>query len=372
MPEPVTNEQRGLSSSSRGTGKDVAGSGERTTNNRNTESKGTLAQQEPFAAHAGPLAKMTAAVARAERVEASRQAEARLDKLEQEMRARLERVPVELASAQGARAARLVHGIHQARLKGGKEGPGFGVVWLAKEAQEKAKGSDAQARYYQRRMAELEGKGLELYSCLTMFSNTLPFYAEALDAAKSHLDIKSDDKKKDMEGVLAKASDARGKDKQFVFGGRGTVVLEELHSKLQFETIHVDAAPRAPDPLNYTSDEKTRKSGTVPNHPAPVVGAVTGNIIDTRVKVDRFVKLGKKMSPESRKLWDSLKKVDYAVGVADSGMHTFVLTSGKVYEVHWDEGPGSPRLTSTRPVENLFKSFGSLVIAVPPKMLNKE
>ena len=88
-----------------------------------------------------------------------------------------------------------------------------------------------------------------------------------------------------------------------------------------------------------------------------------------RVGVDRFVKLGKEVSPESRTIWDSLKRVEYAVGVADSGLHTFVLTAGKVYEVHWDKGPTNPRLTEATDLDAFFKKWGSGVIAVPPGVL---
>lgn len=55
--------------------------------------------------------------------------------------------------------------------------------------------------------------------------------------------------------------------------------------------------------------------------------------------------------------------------MADSGLHTFVLTAGKVYEVHWDKGPANPRLTEATDLDAFFKKWGSGVIAVPPGVL---
>ena len=121
----------------------------------------------------------------------------------------------------------------------------------------------------------------------------------------------------------SKAADARGTGKHAVFGGRGTVLLEELRAQFGFETVHVDAVPKKDywNAKNYTSDAATRKSGLVPSRADLVTGADTGQPIDVRVGVDRFVKLGRKMSPESQKLWEQLKNVEYAVGIADSGYH---------------------------------------------------
>ena len=103
-----------------------------------------------------------------------------------------------------------------------------------------------------------------------------------------------------------------------------------------------------------------------------MTGADTGKPIDVHVNVGRFVKLGKKTSAESRDLFESLKRVEFAVGIADSGMHTFALAGGMVYEVHWDKGPKDAKLTSAKPLEAFFKSWGSGVIAVPPGTLNKK
>ena len=205
-------------------------------------------------------------------------------------------------------------------------------------------------------------------SCLTVMQSTLGFYAAGVDGEEYGPTY---DK---IDYAIMKAGDARGPASKVrssrVDGGRGTVVLEELRRQLQFETVHVDAGPATPTHgKNYTSDAATRKSGQVPNKKATVKGADTRQDIDVNVKIDRFVKLGKKPSPESAKLWEEIKKVPYAVGVADSGYHTFVITNGKAIEVHWDKGPTDKGLTSARPVDSLFKSFGSLVIAVPPTTL---
>jgi hypothetical protein len=97
------------------------------------------------------------------------------------------------------------------------------------------------------------------------------------------------------------------------------------------------------------------------------------------VGVDHFVKLGKKMSPESRKWWDVLNETEFAVGVADQGYHTFAISRGYVYEVHWDRGPDNPTLTEKRSLKDFFDpngagsgtKWGSGIIAIPPEAIPK-
>ena len=178
-----------------------------------------------------------------------------------------------------------------------------------------------------------------------MMDSSLPYYVEGRSASPEAL-------AKGRQALIeahSKAADARGTGKHAVFGGRGTVLLEELRAQFGFETVHVDAVPKKDywNAKNYTSDAATRKSGLVPSRADLVTGADTGQPIDVRVGVDRFVKLGRKMSP-SQKLWEQLKNVEYAVGIADSGYHTYAISAGRVYEVHWDKGPKSARLARCR------------------------
>jgi len=202
---------------------------------------------------------------------------------------------------------------------------------------------------------KLEQQGLFMVSCLSYPGSTLPGYAAAVE------------KTEELKKVFARAENASSVGNTWVFGGRGTVLLEGLRNDLDFETTHIDSAPgeKYNNVKNYTSDSATRVSGTVPNKPTTVLGADKKSIIDVDVHVDHFVKLEKKMSAESSKNWEALKKVEFGVGIADSGYHTFVISRGLVYEFHWNKGPNDPTLTSAITLEAFFKKWGSGVIAVP-------
>jgi hypothetical protein len=196
-----------------------------------------------------------------------------------------------------------------------------------------------------------------------------------------------------LRQAVAKARDARGegeigaKRSKAVYGGRVTVLLEELRARLGFETVFIDAEPKEgyekakgyKSANSYTSFKEARAKGTVPAVKATVIGADSHTEIDARVKLDRFVDVAK-LTPSSRALWDELNTVEFAVGVADSGLHTFVVSGGMVYEVHWNKGPDDPRLTSSKPLKSFFKvhtngsagEWGSGVIAVPPGVLTRK
>jgi len=320
---------------------------------RGTGSTGTaVRQQDPYARRRGPLTSMIANLERAQREQQE----------EQDRRVRQ-------ASARGGAAARLVHDLQQRKADGKHLGIGYGVEWLAEQALAASSVEREQQAFALRKKQALDQRGLTMMSCLTMYEVSLPQYVEGLSpgiAGDARLK-----QRENLDAAFAKAGDARGTGKQKVFSGRGTVVLQEMRTRFGFETVHIDSVrdKTYKNFANYTSDAETRKTGTVPNHAKLVIGADTMTPIDVRVAVDRFVKLGKEVSPESRAIWDSLKRVEYAVGVADSGLHTFVLTAGKVYEVHWDKGPTNPRLTEATDLDAFFKKWGSGVIAVPPGVL---
>jgi hypothetical protein len=361
MPPPLTNQEKGLEGRP-ATGAPPAVQTAAGPDARLTESKGTtLQQQDPYATRRGPLMSMIAAVERAKREQAEAQARERAEKEAKER--------IRQGSVVGGAAARFVHDFHQQKADGKHLGAGFGVEWLAKKAQKSSADEKAQEAFFRRKERELEKKGLGMWSCLTMYAASLDRYVDTATAG-----LPPEERKKQaqrLQEALGNAFDAQGTGKQHVFGGRGTVVLEEMRKGFGFETVHVDAARGKPkkDNKNYTSDEGTRAAGKVPNQEASVKGFVTGKTINVQVGVDRFVKLGKEPSQESRTNWEALKRVEYAIGVADSGTHTFVLSAGKVYEVHWDKGPTDPKLTEASDLEAFFKRWGSGVIAVPPGVL---
>ena len=325
-----------------------------------TADRGTgqvLSQEAPYATRAGPLMRMKASVEREARLKAARQRESELDALETRMRIRE-------ASVMGGVEAREIYRLPR----------GYGNEWLDKRVkeEEKTKGLKAAERFREKEQRRLKDSGLEELSCLTMLWGPLKGYC--LNSLADQPDVM-----KKLDEAVKTAKDARGKkgSTQEVYGGRGTVLLEELRKKFGFETVHIDAVPnkdKYPETLaDYTSDADVRRTHAVPTNPKTqlVNGADSGKPIDVHVQVERFIKLGKKPSTESRDLFESLKRVEFAVGVADSGMHTFALSGGMVYEVHWAEGPNSRELTSAKPLESFFKHWGSGVIAVPPGELNK-
>ncbi len=249
---------------------------------------------------------------------------------------------------------RAVDKVQKQKLANTGEGIGVGIAWLAKQALDHRKTEAGQKQYMEEQADKLRERHMYIFSCLSIYEYGAEIYGKEIGRPE------------EMAEALAKAADARGTGKkQFVWGGRGTVLLEELRSKYGFETIHIDSKPDIKN-KDKTSDAATRKSGFVPNTANKVIGADTGERLDVRVRVERFVKLGTNISPESRKLWEALKKVEFAVGVADSGMHTFVLSRGMVYEIHWNQGPKDPGLTSVKPLDKFFQAWGSGVIAVPP------
>lgn len=291
---------------------------------------------------AGPLMRMMQIVDQEERLAAQRAQEAKM-----------------AAEAKGQESAgdlgALLHDRQRERAARGKDGIGYGVVWLY----EQVKGSKNPELAAKKLAKTLEKKGLNPISCLTALEVTLPGYAVAVG------------KEEELTAAMAKAADARGTDRKAVYGGRGTVLLEELRKNLGFKTIHVDGSPKGNywNKENYTSDRNTRKSGTVPNQAATVIGADSKTVIDVRVQIDDFVKLGKNMPKEQSDLFEQLKKLPFAVGVADSGFHTFAISYGKVIEIHWDKGPKSRGLTSATTLKSFLGKWGSVVIAVPPSGL---
>jgi hypothetical protein len=369
MQLPLTDKERGLESPGSGaditpatrpaTGADARGTG--------AGSRSTLQQEEPYASRGGPLAQMTASLERAKqaRAEEWKKRDEWYANLEQEMRIRE-------GSFDGGNAARLVHNLHQEKVEGGrKRGLGYGGAWLVNQAEAYSTDPDVQEFFVKKGKQALDRRGLVMMSCLTMYEASLPAYIDGATRSTMATPEERTRQLQVFQEALKNAVDARGTGKQFVFGGRGTVFLEGLRKDSGFETLHIDGVRDKTywNFQNYTSDKGTRESRFVPNEPAPVTGADTGKVIDTRVAIDRFVKLGKEMSPESTRLWNALGRVEFAVGVADSGYHTFVLSAGKVYEVHWDKGPTSTNLTEASDLDSFFKHWGSGVIAVPPGIL---
>jgi len=339
--------------------------------------------------------RMVSVVTRAEKLRSQDQLEVRLDRLEKQFSKKETEFEKRLPSIAGGAKARFLHESHQqATSQPNRSGIGYGVQWVDDLATALSFGHTPDPKspnpikdnewfaYRQQALDRLKRSGIKEVSCLTVMQESLPAYAKAQgllgsQGARADLDLK-------IKAALDKAADSRGpgvNGAPSVYGGRATVLLEELRSKFDFQTVHIDALSEAEKEKywnkdNYTSDEDVRLKGTVPIKKADVVGADTKSVIDTRVRVDRFAVLGKNMTRESRELWETIKNAEFAVGVADTGFHTFVISGGLVYEVHWSQGPTDPKLTEASPVRKFFKNnggdWGSGVIALPPSEVSKK
>jgi hypothetical protein len=322
---------------------------------------------------------------------------------------RLRRIEQQPAGAIAGTAAGAIVKSHKDKLKNGNLGVGYGGTWADDEASKKAlkalglkkvpkKGDRKHADYVKQFWAEREKiteplSKLEEMSCVTMLQKPLEAYAKM----SGRLNKDEGAREKKLEELIKKAHDARPHAAN-EHDARGTVVLEELRDKFGFETVHVDALkgdpkkywnnqdinPKTKRPIiNYSSDAAARQHKRLPvdkDH-RNVEGKDSGDQIDVSVGIDHFVKLKGKPTPETTKWWKELKETEFAVGVADQGFHTFAISEGYVYEVHWDRGPDDPTLTGRRSLEDFFRpdnrkkgefGWGSGVIAIPPEALPKK
>jgi RHS repeat-associated protein len=66
---------------------------------------------------------------------------------------------------------------------------------------------------------------------------------------------------------------------------------------------------------------------------------------------------------------EQLKTVPFAVGVVNAGTHTFVLSYGVVFEVHWAEGPRDKELFEASRLEDFMHGWTSGAVAFPSETL---
>jgi hypothetical protein len=323
-------------------------------------------------------------LARAAKRERDRELNA-LQKFKEDLTAFEKRLP----SIAGGASARRLHAEHQEKTsQPGRTGVGYGVEWPGQAATDLMFGYTPDPKkpnpkkdqewesYRQRVEASEKKKKVAEVSCLTVMENSLPPYVSGLGVNESRL--KQFELNQSLKEALAKAVDARGPGvtgAPEVYGGRATVLLEELRKRFGFRTVHIDAlSPGAEDKYwnkeNYTSHADALRTHTVPYKKSDVKGKDTNDVIDTRVRIDDFLVLNEKMNKKSRDAWAAIQRAEYAVGVADSGYHTFVISGGMVYEVHWDRSESDPKLTEASPLRDFFKNrggdWGSGVIALPP------
>jgi len=144
---------------------------------------------------------------------------------------------------------------------------------------------------------------------------------------------------------------------------RGTALANKLRD-LDWTTVYYSADTRTDSDYGGV---KKRGYGPALFGSNRLVGGV-----DVTVEIDHFVTnfspaSGSRTRKDTTGL-DKLKQVPFAVGMGDWGMHTFILSYGEVYEVHWDKGPSSKAVFEKSSFEEFSKQWKSGVIAVPPKL----
>jgi RHS repeat-associated protein len=136
-------------------------------------------------------------------------------------------------------------------------------------------------------------------------------------------------------------------------GDRGTVLLKEFRSQAGATTMYI----AAPGDKELAAAKKSRLG---PTHAHRVKGTQSKEKIDVRLPLDQFI--------SQKDAIAKMSDIPFAIGITvdDWGYHTFVFAYGNVYEVHYDEGPQSPRVFEKSSLEAFMTKWGSVVIAVPP------
>lgn len=57
-----------------------------------------------------------------------------------------------------------------------------------------------------------------------------------------------------------------------------------------------------------------------------------------------------------------LSKVKFAFGLSKGGLHTWLFSKGKVYEVHWDELPTSGNLFEATELKSFYWNSGAIIV----------
>jgi RHS repeat-associated protein len=146
---------------------------------------------------------------------------------------------------------------------------------------------------------------------------------------------------------------------------RGTALLKSLHDKEQWKTVYVATSK---EDEKIEKSKNVRKEGVYPAHKQTPEAFKT--------PVDYFIERldkPKSQGAASKYNLNQLRKVSFGIGVVESGRHTFVLSYGKVYEVHWEENSRSAKLFEVSTLEKFMSDWKqSAVIAFPGALLEKE
>jgi RHS repeat-associated protein len=148
------------------------------------------------------------------------------------------------------------------------------------------------------------------------------------------------------------------KDGNLGIAGRGMGLIAALREQ-KWSVIYANPAGSAD--AEYT---KVKKLGYVSPEGKSTVPGLFGPRVRVRAKVDEMM-AGRKDKLTKEQL-ERLSKVPFAVGAADFGFHTFVLSYGSVFEVHFGRGPQSRDVVEKTDLKKFTQDWSSFVFAVPP------
>jgi hypothetical protein len=150
-------------------------------------------------------------------------------------------------------------------------------------------------------------------------------------------------------------------------GKAGTAMLRSLHNEAGWTTVYLHTGAEDASVGQYPKVAKTRLYPwtTKPPGSHPEVQAPVDYLINNLNDPDS-------QDAISTANLEALRKVPFAVGVVDSGMHTFMLSYGRVYEVHWGRSPKDPNLFEVSDLDDFMAGWTSAAVAIPTDVLRKE
>ena len=147
----------------------------------------------------------------------------------------------------------------------------------------------------------------------------------------------------------------------------GTAMLRELHNTAGWTAVYFHTGA---EDLSVGRYEKVAQTKLYPWTTEP-----PGSHPEVQVPVDYLIdNLAEPVSqdPTSATNLEALLKVPFAIGVVDSGMHTFMLSYGHVYEVHWAQGPKDPNLFEVSDLKDFMSNWTSGIVVIPSELLREE
>jgi RHS repeat-associated protein len=147
----------------------------------------------------------------------------------------------------------------------------------------------------------------------------------------------------------------------------GTAMLRELHNTAGWTAVyfHTGAEDLSVGRYEKVAEKKLYPWTTEPPGSHPEVQAPVDYLINNLTEPES-------QDPTSAGNIEALLKVPFAIGVVDSGMHTFMFSYGRVYEVHWSRGPKDPNLFEVSDLKDFMSNWRSGIVVIPSELLREE